>query len=92
MNNNNNNNKVVAIATAHLDKVQVTLAPLIGHAGQVRVPLLTVAAHHRTVVEGVLLQKALRGVVAVDVDLGQGIVGSGLLAAVMNAGLQPRQQ
>lgn len=53
-----------------IDEFLVTLSSLVGHAGQVGVPLLTVLAHHAAVVVGVLTQEALRVVVAVDVDLG----------------------
>lgn len=75
-----------------IDEFLVTLSSLVGHAGQVGVPLLTVLAHHAAVVVGVLTQEALRVVVTVDVDLGQGIVGSWLLTALMDTGLQPRQE
>ena len=76
----------------HIDELLVTLAPLVGHTGQVGVPLLTVLAHHPAVVVRVLPQEALRVVVAVDVDLGQGVVGGRLLAALVDAGLQPGQK
>ena len=56
------------------------------------VPLLAVLAHHPAVVVGVLPQEALGVVVAVDVDLGQGVVGGRLLAALVDAGLQPGQK
>lgn len=56
------------------------------------VSLLTVLAHHAAVVEGVLPQEALWVIVAVDVNLSQGVVGCGLLAAFMDTSLQPRQQ
>ncbi|KAF3851320.1 hypothetical protein F7725_013092 [Dissostichus mawsoni] len=46
---------------------------------QVGVSLLAVFPDHGAVVERVLLQEALRCVVAVDVDLGQGILISGKL-------------
>lgn len=73
----------------HFDEVKVTLPSLIGHAGQVRVSLLTVFSYDSAIIERVLLQEALRCVVAVNVDLGQCIVGSGLLASFMDTGLQP---
>ena len=75
-----------------IDEFLVTLSSLVGHTGQVGVPLLTVLAHHAAIVVGVLTQEALRVVVTVDVDLGQGIVGSGLLTALMDTGLQPGQE
>ena len=78
--------------STHFDEVQVTLSPLIRHAGQVGVSLLAVLSHHGAVVERVLLQEALGCVVAVDVDLGQSIVGSRLLASLVDTGLQPRQE
>ena len=57
-----------------------------------RVSLLTVFADDTAVVELILTQESLRIVVAVDVDLSEGIVGSWLGAAVVYAGLEPRQQ
>jgi len=68
-----------------MNQLLVTLSSLVGHAGQVGVSLLAVLAHHAAVVEGVLPQEALGVVVAVDVDLGQGVVGGGLFATFMNA-------
>lgn len=56
------------------------------------VSLFTVFAHYTAVVKGVLPQEALGVVVAVYVNLSQGIVGSGLLAAFMNTSLQPREE
>lgn len=56
------------------------------------ISLLTVLAHHTAVVVGVLSQEPLRVVVAVNVDLGQGVVGCRLLTTFMNTSLQPRQQ
>ena len=76
----------------HLDQLFVTLAPLVGYAGKVRVPLLAVAPHDPAVIELVLLQVAFRVVVAVDVDLGQSVVGSRLLNTLMHTALQPRKK
>lgn len=78
--------------STHMNQFLVTLSSFIGHTGQVGVSFLTVFAHDTTVVVGVLPQEALGVVVAVDVDLGQGIVGSRLLTTFMNTSLQPRQQ
>lgn len=72
---------------SYVNQLLVTLSPLVGHAGQVGVSFLTVLSHHAAVVEGVLPQEALGVVVAVDVDLGQGVVGGGLFAAFVNASL-----
>ena len=77
---------------AHLDELLITLSPLIGHTGQVGVPLLTVATNHAAVVELVLTEVALWVVVAVNVDLGQGIVSGGLLHSLMDTGLKQRQK
>lgn len=74
-----------------MNQFLVTLSSLIGHTGQVRVPLLAVLSHHTAVVVGVFPQESLGVVIAVDVDLCQGIVGSGLLAALVYTRLQPRQ-
>lgn len=56
------------------------------------VSLLTVLAHNAAVIEGVLPQEALWVVVAIDVNLSQGVVGRRLLTTFMNTSLQPRQQ
>ena len=76
---------------AHLDEVFVTLSPLVGDTGQVGVPLLTVATNHAAVIELVLAEVALWVVVAVDVDLGEGIVSGRLLHSLMDTGLKQRQ-
>lgn len=75
-----------------MDQFLVTLSSFVGHTGQVGVSLLTVLAHHAAVVVGVLPQETLGVVVAVNVDLGQGIVGSRLLTTFVNTSLQPGQQ
>lgn len=75
-----------------MNQLLVTLSSFIGDAGQVGVSFLTILAHHAAVVVGVLPKEALWVVVAVDVDLGQGVVGSRLLATFMNTSLQPGQQ
>lgn len=72
---------------SYVNQLLVTLSSFVSHAGQVGVSFLTVLAHHAAVVIGVLPQKALGVVVAVDVDLGQGVVGGGLFAAFMNTSL-----
>lgn len=70
-----------------MDQLLVALPSFVSHAGQVGVALLAVLAHHTAVVVGVLPQKALGVVVAVDVDLGQGVVGGGLFAALVDPSL-----
>lgn len=77
---------------AHLDELKVTLSPLIGNAGQMWVPLLTVAAHHPAVIVSIFSQEALRAVVAVDVDLGKSIVSGRFFTAFLTPGLQPGKQ
>lgn len=57
-----------------------------------RIPLLAVLAHHAAVIVRVLSQEALRVVVAVDVDLSQGVMGSRLLTALVDTSLQPWQE
>lgn len=76
----------------YIDEFLVTLSSLIGHTGQVRVSLLTVFSHHAAVIERVFPQEAFRVVVAVNVDLGQSIMGGRLLTAFMDARLEPGQQ
>lgn len=56
------------------------------------VPLFAVLAHDTAVVVRVLSEESLGIIVAVDVDLSQGIVGSRFFASLMNTGFQPRQQ
>lgn len=75
-----------------MDELLVTLSSLISHTGQMGVPLLAVLAHHATIIIGVLSEEALRVVVAVDVDLSQGIMGSRFLTALVDTGLQPRKK
>lgn len=70
----------------------VALSSLICHTSQMGVPLFAVLAHHTTIIVRVLSEEPLRVIVAVDVDLSQGIVGSGLFTSLMNTGLQPGQQ
>lgn len=72
---------------SYVNQLLVTLSSFVSHAGQVGVSFLTVLSHHAAVVVGVLPQKALGVVVAVDVDLGQRVVGGGLFAAFMNTSL-----
>jgi len=55
----------------------------------VGVAFLAVLAHHLAVVVGVLLEESLRVVVAIDVDLGESVVGGRLYAALVYAGLEP---
>lgn len=73
----------------HFDELQITLSSLVGHTRQMRVSLLAVFSNDGAVIERVLLEEALRRVVAVNVNLGQCIVGSWLLAPLVDAGLQP---
>lgn len=69
------------------DELQIALSSLISYTGQMRISLLTVFANDSAVVERVLLQEALRCVVAINVDFGQCIVGSWLLTTFMDTGL-----
>lgn len=75
-----------------MNQFLVTLSSFIGHTGKMGISLLTVLAHHTAVIIRILPQEALRVVVAVNIDLGQGIVGCRFLTAFMNTSLQPRQQ
>lgn len=76
----------------HIDQLLVTLSPLVGHTGQVGVSLFAVLSHHAAVIEWVFPEEALGVVVAVNIDLGQSIMGGRLLTAFMDARLQPGQQ
>ena len=57
-----------------------------------RVSLLAVLANDTAIVELVLSEVPLWVVVAVDVDLGEGIVGSWFLHSLVDTGLQQRQE
>lgn len=70
----------------------VTLSSLVGYTSQVGVSLFTVLSYNTAVIVRILPQETLRIVVAVDVDLGQSVMGGGLLTAFVDARLQPRQQ
>lgn len=76
----------------HLDEVLITLSPFVGHAGQVGVPLLAVATNHPAVVELVLSQETFGVVVAINVDLSEGVVGGRFLHTFVHSCLQPGQQ
>ena len=58
---------------------------------EVWVPLLAEFTDDQRLVKIVLLQERLRVVVAVDVNLGQGVVHGGILRAGLDPGLQPWQ-
>ena len=77
---------------AHVDQFKVTLSSLVGNAREVRITLLTVLADDLAVVVLILTQEALRVVVAVDVDLREGVVCRWLDTAFVDTSLQPRQQ
>lgn len=74
---------------AHFYKFQITLSSLISYTGQVRVPLLTVFSNDSAVVERVFLKETLRRIVAINVDLRQGIVGGRFFASFMDPRLKP---
>lgn len=76
----------------YIDQLQITLSTLVGHTGQMRVPLLTVLANNTTVIVGILTQEPLWVVVAVNVYLGQCIVSGRLLTALVNSRFQPGQK
>lgn len=69
----------------HVDQLLVTLAPLIGDAGQMGVSLFTVLADHAAVVVRVLSQETFRVIVAVDVDLCQSVMSGGFFTAFVDA-------
>ena len=81
-----------SFATIHLDELLVALASLVSHTGQVRISLLAVAPNDAAVIELVLVQKPLRVVVGIDVDLGQGVVGGWFLGSFVDAALQPGKE
>lgn len=69
----------------YIDQLLVALSSLVCHTGQVGVSLFTVLSYHTAVVVRVFPQEAFRVVVAVDVDLGQSIMGGGLFTAFVDA-------
>lgn len=77
---------------AHIDQLLVTLSSLISYTCQMGVSLLTVLSHHTAVIVRVFPQEAFRVVVAVNVDLGQSIVGCWLFTAFMDTRLEPGQE
>lgn len=76
----------------HIDQLLVALSSLVGHTGKVGVSLLAVLSHHTAIIVWVFPQEAFWVVVAVNVDLGQSIMGSRLLTSFMDTRLQPGQQ
>lgn len=73
----------------YIDELLVTLSSLICHTGQVRVSLLAVLSHHTAVIVRVFPQEAFGVVIAVDVDLCQGIMGSRFFTTFVDTRLQP---
>lgn len=89
MNHKNDWLKDVLLKLAHLYQFQITLSSLISYAGQVRVSLLAVFSNDSTVVEWVLLKETLGCIVAINIDLGQCIMGGWFLASFMDPRLKP---
>ena len=76
----------------NLDQFFITLPSLISHTSKMRISLLAVATNHYTVVELVLSKEPLRIVVAVDVDLCQGVVCGWFLHSIMDSRFQQWEQ
>lgn len=76
----------------YINKFQIALSTLISHAGQVRVPLLTVLANNATVIIRILTQESFWVVVAINVYFGQCIVSCRLFTTLMNSCFQPGQK
>jgi hypothetical protein len=70
----------------------VTLTPLVGDVGEVRVPRFTVSTDHEAVVELVRLQKVLRTVVDVYVNLSDCVEKVSIFTAFVHTSLQPRKK
>ena len=75
------------VLVTHSYQLHITLSPLIRHTRQMRVPLLTVLPNHIALIESVLSEEPLRVVVAIDIDLGQGVVCRGLIDTLMGTAL-----
>jgi hypothetical protein len=71
------------------NKLVVTEALCVRNVGEVWIPLLAEFTDDQRLVKVVLLQERLGVVVAVDVNLGQGVVHGGILRAGLDPSLQP---
>jgi len=71
------------------DEFVVTEALCVRDVGKVWIPLLAEFTNYQWFVKVVLLQERLGVVVAVNVDLGQGVVHGGILRASLDPSLQP---
>lgn len=71
------------------NKLVVTEALCVRNIGEVWIPLLAEFTDDQRLVKVVLLQERLRVAVAVDVDLGQGVVHGRILRAGLYPSLQP---
>ena len=71
------------------NELVITEALCVRNVGKVWIPLLAEFADDQRLVEVVLLQECLRIVVAVNVNLGQGVVHRGILGVGLDPSLQP---
>ena len=71
------------------NKLVVTEALCVRNVGEVRIPLLAEFTDDQRFVKIVLLQEGLGVVVAVDIDLSQGVVHGRILGAGLDPSLQP---
>lgn len=76
----------------YIDQLLVTLSPLIGNTGQMRVSLFTVLSNYTAVVVWIFSQETFWVIVAVNVDFCQGIMSGRFFTAFVDTRLQPRQQ
>ena len=71
------------------NKLVVTEALCVRDVGEIWIPLLAEFADDQGLVKVILFQESLGVVVAVNVDLGQGVVHRGILRAGLDPSLQP---
>ena len=78
--------------SSHIDEFEVAKSSFVRDAGEMWISLLAVLPNDLAVVVLILAQEPLRIVVAVDVDLGERIVGRRFDAPFVDSSLQPRQK
>src|SRR5579871_6913743 len=80
------------ILVGDLDELRVILSLLICDKSQIRISFLTVFANCKRIVQTVLLEEFLGVIVAVDVNLGKGIINSGVLRTGFQSTFEKRKE
>jgi hypothetical protein len=76
----------------YVNKFQITKTSFISHTSKMRISFLTIFPHHFAVIVHVLSKESLRVVIAVNIDLGEGIVSGWFIATFMDTSFQPWQE